>query len=106
MPSPRIVAVAAFAAATLTAVPAGADTTSSAIAACRTAVAQELSVEPGELRVDRIQTRGRVVKVRLEVKSGGVADCKYATRDASTQVAVIEPATTGQAGTATAPTGR
>lgn len=97
MPSPRIaVALAAFCgAAFATLTPALADDTSdraAAIAACRTAVAQELAVQPGDLTLDQIATKARFIELRLEARSNGAkvaADCTFARRARTTTVAVV-----------------
>jgi hypothetical protein len=109
MPSPRIaVAVAALAVA-FSAAPAVADDTSTALAACRTAVGAEFGVEPGGLQIERIDSRGRTVRVRLEARKDGdrvgVADCTYVRRGGATTVAVIQSAN-GQAAASSTPTAR
>lgn len=73
------------------------DARNTAIAACKAAVATQLSAEVSTVRLDRIETRGRTIELRLEVrkdgKKAGVADCTYNRRAATTEVVVIEPAT-------------
>ncbi|MDX2235497.1 MAG: hypothetical protein NW200_13450 [Hyphomonadaceae bacterium] len=68
-----------------------------AIAACKTAVASQLSAEVADVNLDRIQTRGRTIELRLEVRKDGarvgLAECTYSRRDEKTDVVVIEPAT-------------
>jgi hypothetical protein len=72
------------------------DARNAAIAACRTAVAEQFSAEPSSVRMDRINTRGRTVELRLEVRKDGkrlgVADCTYNRRAETIDVVVIEPA--------------
>lgn len=95
MSSPRILlSIAAFAAALCT--PAFAnDDTSTAIAACRTAVGAELSVAPEALQVDRVDSRGRTIRVRLKahVEAGrpAAAECTYVRNGGTTTVAVAQP---------------
>lgn len=106
MPSPRIaVALAAFSALALAASPASAvsddDARAAAIAACRTAVAQQLSVDAADLTVERVNTRGRTIELRLEARKDGArvgaADCTFARRAGTTTVAVIGQTTASAA---------
>lgn len=68
-----------------------------AIAACKTAVATQLSADVSAVRLDRITTRGRTVELRLEVRKDGarvgLAECSYNRRAATTEVVVLEPKT-------------
>ena len=102
MPSPRShIAFLAASAIVLSATPAFAKSDSavrsSAIAACRSAVAASFQTEQANVRVESIRTGGRTIELRLEAhKDGarvGVANCTFARSAGTATVAVIESAT-------------
>jgi hypothetical protein len=66
-----------------------------ALAACKTAVAQQLQVDVAGVRLDKIRTRGRVIELRLDARKDGarvaLADCTYQRRTRETNVVIAQP---------------
>lgn len=101
MTSPRIMISAAVALAALTVAPAFAgdnEDRSAAMAACKTAVAQQLSLNVADVRLDRIKTGSRQIEMRLDARKDGrrvsYAECTYVRRSGETQVVVATPTAT------------
>lgn len=74
---------------------------SAAMAACKKAVAEQLSLEISGVRLDRIQTKGRVIEMRLDARKDGqrvsFAECTYVRRTGETNVVVATPPAAPQA---------
>lgn len=104
MSSPRIMISAAFALAAFAAAPAFAgdnEDRSAAMAACKTAVAQQLSLEISDVRLDRIKTGARQIEMRLDARKDGrrltFAECTYVRRSGETNVVIATPPAPTQA---------
>lgn len=68
---------------------------SAAMAACKKAVAEQLSLDVSGVRLDRIQTKGRTIEMRLDARKDGqrvsFAECTYVRRTGETNVVVATP---------------
>lgn len=95
--SPRILISAAVALAAV-ATPALAgdnEDRSAGMQACKAAIAQQLQIEVTGVRLDKIQTRGRVIKMRFDARKDGqrvsFADCVYTRRTGEVNVVIATP---------------
>ncbi|KAF0182146.1 MAG: hypothetical protein IV086_00535 [Hyphomonadaceae bacterium] len=97
--SPRIVifAAAAVSCAALAAPAFAGDNEdrSAGMQACKAAIAQQLQIDVSGVRLDKIQTRGRVIKMRFDARKDGqrisFADCVYTRRTGEVNVVVATP---------------
>ncbi len=110
MSSPRIMTSVAFAAACAALVaPAFAGDTEDRAAgmqACKASIAQQLQIDVSGVRLDKVQTRGRVIKMRFDARKDGqrvsFADCVYVRRTGEVNVVIATPpAATAVAATTT-----
>ena len=104
MSSPRIMIAAAVALSASATAPAFASDNvarSAAMAACKTAVAQQLSLDVTDVRLDRIKTTARQVELRLDARKDGrrltFAECTYVRRSGEINVVVATPPAPTQA---------
>ncbi|MBL8558450.1 MAG: hypothetical protein JNM47_07000 [Hyphomonadaceae bacterium] len=98
MSSPRILIAAAVALASTVTAPAFAsdnEARSAAMAACKAAVAEQLSLNVTDVRLDRIKTGSRQIEMRLDARKDGrrvtFAECTYVRRSGEINVVVATP---------------
>jgi|GEM_PF-5636999 len=104
MSSPRMMISAAFVLAAFAVAPAFAgdnEDRSAAMAACKTAVAEQLSLDVSDVRLDRIKTGSRRIEMRLDARKDGrrvtFAECTYVRRSGEINVVIATPPASTQA---------
>lgn len=63
--------------------------------ACKTAIATQLQIDVNGVRLDKIETRGRVIKMRFDARKDGervsFANCVYTRRTGEVAVVIATP---------------